>query len=69
MTRSRPQTGKRGSTGRARSTPAQRSGFFASIGRGIAAMWRALAVVVGGVARAVGRNAATARDLDPEHRR
>jgi S-DNA-T family DNA segregation ATPase FtsK/SpoIIIE len=32
-------------------------------------MWHALAVVVGGLARAVGRNAATARDLDPEHRR
>jgi S-DNA-T family DNA segregation ATPase FtsK/SpoIIIE len=32
-------------------------------------MWHALAVVVGGLARAVGRNAATARDLDSEHRR
>jgi S-DNA-T family DNA segregation ATPase FtsK/SpoIIIE len=39
------------------------------IGRAIAAIWRALAFVVGGVARAVGRNAATARDLEPEHRR
>ena len=39
------------------------------IGRAIAAIWRALAFVVGGLARAVGRNAATARHLEPEHRR
>ncbi|HEY7045889.1 MAG TPA: DNA translocase FtsK 4TM domain-containing protein, partial [Jatrophihabitantaceae bacterium] len=70
MTRTRPRAGK-SSTGRTRSGArrTQRSGFFASIGRGIAALWHALAVVVGGVARAVGRNAATARELDPEHRR
>ena len=32
-------------------------------------MWHALASLVGSLARAVGRNAASARDLDPEHRR
>jgi DNA segregation ATPase FtsK/SpoIIIE, S-DNA-T family len=37
--------------------------------RGIAALWWAVAVVVGGLARAVWRSAATARDLEPEHRR
>src|SRR5207253_2546539 len=35
----------------------------------ISAVWRALASLVGSLARAVGRNAATARELDPEHRR
>jgi DNA segregation ATPase FtsK/SpoIIIE, S-DNA-T family len=37
--------------------------------RGIAALWRAIARVVGAVARAAGRNAATARDIEPEQRR
>jgi S-DNA-T family DNA segregation ATPase FtsK/SpoIIIE len=32
-------------------------------------LWQALSKFVGTVARAVGRNAATARDLDPAHRR
>jgi S-DNA-T family DNA segregation ATPase FtsK/SpoIIIE len=32
-------------------------------------LWLALGRLVGGIARAVGRNAATARDLDPAHRR
>jgi S-DNA-T family DNA segregation ATPase FtsK/SpoIIIE len=39
------------------------------LGRLIAAGWRVLATVLGSAARAAGRNAATARDLDPEHRR
>jgi len=39
------------------------------VGRGIAALWMGLAHSVGWAVRAVGRQAATARDLDPEHRR
>ena len=39
------------------------------LGHAITAIWRALAGLAGGIARAAGRNAATARDLDPEHRR
>ena len=39
------------------------------LGHGISAVWRGSAHVVGGVARAIGRNAATARELEPEHRR
>ena len=35
----------------------------------IVQLWRALGRAVGGLARAVGRNAATARDLEPAHRR
>jgi len=39
------------------------------VGRGVAGLWNGLALVAGGSARAVGRRAATARDLEPEHRR
>ncbi|MGH8960608.1 MAG: DNA translocase FtsK 4TM domain-containing protein [Jatrophihabitantaceae bacterium] len=39
------------------------------IGRAIAATWRAFAALLGSLARAVGRNAATARELDAAHRR
>jgi DNA segregation ATPase FtsK/SpoIIIE-like protein len=42
---------------------------FALIGRGIIALWMGVAHVLGWLVRAVGRQAATARDLDPEHRR
>jgi DNA segregation ATPase FtsK/SpoIIIE, S-DNA-T family len=42
---------------------------FVGIGKLLAALWRALAGLAGGTARAAGRNAATARDLPPEHRR
>jgi DNA segregation ATPase FtsK/SpoIIIE, S-DNA-T family len=50
-------------------TRSSRPSLFRALGRGITAVWWALAAVIGGLARAVGRNAATARDLDPEHRR
>ena len=36
---------------------------------GIAALWRSLARMVGGAVRMVGARAATARELEPEHRR
>jgi DNA segregation ATPase FtsK/SpoIIIE, S-DNA-T family len=42
---------------------------FVGLGRALAAIWRAIASLIGGTARAAGRNAATARDLPPEHRR
>jgi S-DNA-T family DNA segregation ATPase FtsK/SpoIIIE len=42
---------------------------FVAVGRALAAIWRTIAAVVGSLARAAGRNAATARDLPPEHRR
>jgi DNA segregation ATPase FtsK/SpoIIIE, S-DNA-T family len=45
------------------------AGLCAGIGHAASAIWRALASVVGSLARALGRNAATARDLDPAHRR
>jgi DNA segregation ATPase FtsK/SpoIIIE-like protein len=42
---------------------------FALFGRVLIAIWMGLAHVLGWMVRAVGRQAATARDLDPEHRR
>jgi S-DNA-T family DNA segregation ATPase FtsK/SpoIIIE len=42
---------------------------FIGLARLLRALWKGLAAVVGGIARAAGRNAATARDLEPEHRR
>jgi DNA segregation ATPase FtsK/SpoIIIE, S-DNA-T family len=38
-------------------------------GRAITAIWRAIARMVGAVARMVGARAATAREIEPEHRR
>ena len=40
-----------------------------AVGRAIAAVWRALAKGAGSLVRAVGRGAASARDLDPAHHR
>jgi DNA segregation ATPase FtsK/SpoIIIE, S-DNA-T family len=71
-TRSRPsarrKTSGRGgrSRNRARGT---HTGPLTALGHGIAALWRAIAHVVGAIARAAGRNAASARELEPEHRR
>jgi S-DNA-T family DNA segregation ATPase FtsK/SpoIIIE len=57
----------------ARRTPVRRQSFGAvvatGLGRGASALWMGLAHSVGWVARGVGRQAATARDIDPEHRR
>ena len=50
-------------------TPARQRPVPAALGRLIAQLWRALGATAGTLARAVGRNAATARELDPAHRR
>ncbi|NGM11785.1 DNA translocase FtsK [Verrucosispora sp. CWR15] len=56
-------------------TPARRRtstrgpGLAAYVGRAVQALWMGLAHGVGWVVRAAGRQAASARDLDPEHRR
>jgi S-DNA-T family DNA segregation ATPase FtsK/SpoIIIE len=39
------------------------------VGQLLARLWSGLGLVVGTLARAIGRNAATARELDPAHRR
>jgi DNA segregation ATPase FtsK/SpoIIIE, S-DNA-T family len=64
---------RRGAATRGASARARRrtggGGLASMVGRGIGALWMGLAHGVGWAARAVGRQAATARDLDPEHRR
>jgi len=42
---------------------------FSLIGRGVAGLWMGLAHTIGWLVRAVGRQAATAKDLDREHQR
>src|SRR4051794_41392610 len=39
------------------------------VGRGIGALWMGVAHSVGWAARGVGKQAATAKEIDPEHRR
>ncbi len=57
-----------GDAGRRRTTPA-RPAPAAYVGRAVGALWMGLAHGVGWAVRAAGRQAASARDLDPEHRR
>ncbi|HET6878049.1 MAG TPA: DNA translocase FtsK 4TM domain-containing protein [Jatrophihabitans sp.] len=69
-TRTRPPARRSSSRSRSRSAPP--SGLatpFLTLGKVLAAIWRGLATVLGTLARSAGRNAATARDLEPEHRR
>ncbi len=49
--------------------PANKAGAGSGVVRVIGGGWNLLARGVGGLARAVGRQAATARDIDPAHRR
>ena len=70
-------TGTRTRTPKKRTSPAKRArarrkavlGPLTGLGRAIAALWRSIASIVGSMARAIGRNAASARDLDAAHRR
>jgi len=66
-----PTRGRATGTTRARSTYRRRqpSGLAVLVGRAGGALWMGLAHSVGWVVRGIGRQAATARDLDPEHRR
>ncbi|MGC5050718.1 DNA translocase FtsK 4TM domain-containing protein [Micromonospora sp. DT48] len=52
-----------------RRTTTRGPGPAAYVGRGLRALWMGLAHGVGWAVRAVGRQAASARELDPEHRR
>ncbi|MFI2662966.1 FtsK/SpoIIIE family DNA translocase [Micromonospora carbonacea] len=52
-----------------RRRPAARQGPAVHVGRAIGTVWMGLAHGVGWAVRAAGRQAASARDLDPEHRR
>ncbi|MER7456061.1 DNA translocase FtsK [Micromonospora sp. NPDC126480] len=53
----------------ARRRTAARPGPAVYVGRAVGALWMGLAHGVGWAVRAAGRQAASARDLDPEHRR
>jgi S-DNA-T family DNA segregation ATPase FtsK/SpoIIIE len=74
-TRTRPPNRKSTARSRPQRRRARRAGPpavlapFVALATVVATVWHALAKVLGGLARAVGRNAATARDLEPEHRR
>ncbi|RLP93153.1 DNA translocase FtsK [Micromonospora sp. CV4] len=52
-----------------RRTAAARPGPAVYVGRAVGALWMGLAHGMGWAVRAAGRQAASARDLDPEHRR
>ncbi|MFF5052504.1 DNA translocase FtsK [Micromonospora sp. NPDC000663] len=52
-----------------RRTTAARPGPAVYVGRAVGALWMGLAHGMGWAVRAAGRQAASARDLDPEHRR
>ncbi|MFN2517638.1 MAG: DNA translocase FtsK [Jatrophihabitantaceae bacterium] len=67
--RAAAKRGRRPYRGRGRVRSRSHPGPLTGLAHGISAIWWASAHVVGGVARAAGRNAATARELEPEHRR
>ncbi|MGC4769508.1 DNA translocase FtsK 4TM domain-containing protein [Micromonospora sp. DT44] len=66
--RARQPAKKTGAPVRRRTTPA-RPGPAVYVGRAVGALWMGLAHGMGWAVRAAGRQAASARDLDPEHRR
>ncbi|RZU74070.1 S-DNA-T family DNA segregation ATPase FtsK/SpoIIIE [Micromonospora kangleipakensis] len=63
------QPAKKTTRAAARRRSAARPGLAVYVGRGLGAVWMGLAHGVGWAVRAAGRQAASARDLDPEHRR
>ncbi|MDQ1743280.1 MAG: segregation ATPase FtsK/SpoIIIE, family, partial [Pseudonocardiales bacterium] len=63
---SRPRSASRPAT---KPAPPRHRSALAAFGHLIAQLWRAFGTATGTLARAVGRNAATARELDPAHRR
>ena len=65
-TRSRPAARTRSAS---RARPTVGAAIATGIGRGLGALWMGLAHGVGWAARGVGRQAATAKEIDPEHRR
>lgn len=52
-----------------RARPSAGAVVAGGLGRGVGALWMGVAHSVGWVARGVGRQAATAKEIDPEHRR
>ncbi|BCJ54811.1 cell division protein FtsK [Actinoplanes sp. NBRC 14428] len=52
-----------------RARPSVGAAVAGGLGRGVSALWMGVAHSVGWAARGVGRQAATAKEIDPEHRR
>ncbi len=67
--RARQPAKKTSTPARRRATARRGPGPVGLVGRALGALWMGLAHGVGWAVRAVGRQAASARDLDPEHRR
>ncbi|WP_189042972.1 FtsK/SpoIIIE family DNA translocase [Micromonospora sonchi] len=67
--RARQPAKKTSPSARRRTTARRGPGPVGWVGRALGALWMGLAHGVGWAVRAVGRQAASARDLDPEHRR
>ncbi|MEU2612078.1 DNA translocase FtsK [Micromonospora sp. NPDC007271] len=63
------QPAKKATRATPRRRAAARPGPAVYVGRAVGALWMGLAHGVGWAVRAAGRQAASARDLDPEHRR
>ncbi|MFC0006217.1 FtsK/SpoIIIE family DNA translocase [Micromonospora siamensis] len=63
------QPAKKATRATARRRPPARTGLAVYVGRGVGAVWMGLAHGVGWAVRGAGRQVASARDLDPEHRR
>ncbi|MFC4145406.1 DNA translocase FtsK 4TM domain-containing protein [Micromonospora mangrovi] len=63
------QPAKKTTRAPARRRPVARSGPAVYVGRAVGAVWMGLAHGVGWAVRGAGRQVASARDLDPEHRR
>ncbi|MFE9657732.1 DNA translocase FtsK 4TM domain-containing protein [Micromonospora sp. NPDC006431] len=63
------QPAKKATRANPRRRPARRPSPAAYLGRAVGAMWMGVAHGVGWAVRAAGRQAASARELDPEHRR
>ncbi|NES12790.1 MULTISPECIES: DNA translocase FtsK [Micromonospora] len=63
------QPAKKATRAASRRRPAARPGPAVYLGRAVGALWMGLAHGLGWAVRAAGRQAASARDLDPEHRR
>ncbi len=61
-------SGRGATTGR-KAGPNPLAAPLVGAGRAVGSIWHGVATMVGGSARAVGRNAASARELPPEHRR
>jgi S-DNA-T family DNA segregation ATPase FtsK/SpoIIIE len=71
-TRARPATRSGSKGGPKKRNKSHGGGWtrpFTLLGHGIAFLWRSLATALGALARATGKSAATARELDAEHRR